>query len=98
MNRRRATTGWMMWAVLIAALILGIGRFWAWRYGGVVSHHRLTLLRPGMSRGEVEKIVGPPTHKDEHVWIITRPGSAYWLEIYFDSLTNRFCGFREDCF
>ncbi|MGB3965917.1 MAG: hypothetical protein WBO45_04235 [Planctomycetota bacterium] len=43
----------------------------------------LPRLQPGMSRGEVEALLGDPSSRGEREWVYSRPGSWPVVRVWF---------------
>jgi hypothetical protein len=98
-----------MVAVTVLALAMGLARsLWSWWDARPVAARTLGLLRPGMTRLEVETIIGRPIQVTPHQFrrgpqdpygysTITASWSWYWLELEFDA-DERLLRYHEECF
>lgn len=74
----------MMLSVTVIAVLLCSARLIVLSaIGPVIPYSVLDKLEFGMTKAEIEKILGPPAATDEHAWIYERPLNPGWVEIHF---------------
>jgi hypothetical protein len=69
---------------LFAFAVAGIRFLFVDALGPAIPPEQLKQLKPGMTKSEVEKIVGKPDDAVADVWHYERPLNPGWVGLYFD--------------
>ena len=80
---------WRLRSLLLAfglvAVALGLGRFVHSAVGPIFPRSVLDKLAPGMTKAQVQSLVGPPARTyGEDQWQYQRAFNPGWVEIWFD--------------